>query len=94
MESTNDERVAKYGQTLVKASDDHWDYWARLTDGSIIAFCEAELDGEWVHLHPTEDEPAGARGDLQKMELLRITWKGRGISVPLSQIVWVVQADR
>jgi len=78
---------ARYPYPLLKATLDHWQYFAMLTTGETVSFQEADIAGDWVTLKGAKFLPRYA--DQLKEQLLL----GRGIVVRVDQIVWVVDED-
>jgi hypothetical protein len=78
---------ARYPDELIKAVGDPFEYAMRLTSGELIRFESAIIKGEWVHItgsgYTKYNEPVFP-------ELPHPC--PRGISVRISEIVWVADA--
>ncbi len=77
---------------LLKACLDQFDYALGLVDGTVIRFCEARIEGDWVHLN-LGLEPF--RGKVHLNGCHEASGKfsfPRDIAVRLDKIVWVCDA--
>ncbi len=84
-------------EPLIKSTEDPFVYAIGLRDGSVIVYDSAEIKGEWIHLS-IEEGPGGPesrtgffqtiRGSIKKKDLVL----GRGVSVRISDIMWVADA--
>lgn len=87
----------RYPDALLKALNDPFDYALKLRTGDVIRFCEAKINGDWVHLYAhCKVAPYGhCQGPVEISPVPIGEWNAdRGIDVRFSDIVWVVDAPR
>ena len=75
---------SKYPPSLLKACGDPFEYALRTSWGATIAFSEAFVHGEWVHLKLT----MGADYDLIGYEYKWPLGMERGVDIRVADIVW------
>lgn len=69
--------------SLLKATQDYFDYALKLTTGEVIRFAQAKIHGDYVTLEPLFGEPFKFHRDYHCP---------RGVDVRLDQIVWCADA--
>ena len=80
----------QYPSSLLKACGDPFEYALRTSWGATIAFSEASVHGEWVHLKLT----MGADCDLIGYKSKRPLGMERGVDIRVADIVWCCDTGR
>ena len=81
-------KARSYPPSLLKATDDTFDYALKLTTGEIIRFSQATLHGDYVTLLPA----GGWNGPGFDPPFQGHLTCPRGVDVRLDQIVWCADA--
>lgn len=79
----------RYPPSLLKATEDHFDYALKLTTGEVIRFTEATIHGDYVTLHP--EGGVDGRGFDPSLGNRQFSCP-RGVDVRVDQIVWCADA--
>ena len=76
-------------ESLLKASQDHFQYTLGLSDGTVVSFTDALITGDYAHLvldRYSNADPVTLGGGRHALPF------GRGIDVRISDIVWCCDA--
>jgi hypothetical protein len=84
--------AARIPAELIKSSLDNFQYAVRLRTGETICFSQARISGDWVHLSEAVISPPVEIPECTPSTSTTEMNVERGISVRLTEIVWIVDA--